>query len=394
MNTEYQYSLAKKGKHPCPACKRKSFVLYIDNSTGEPLHSTVGRCDRADNCGYHYTPKQYFTDSHISFNIKREHMSHPKPTPKPQPASSYIDAGIFKKSLQGYENNNLVQFLRSIVGDEATRQAIERYYIGTSKNGGTIFWQVDGCERIHAGKIIQYGADGHRRKDVMPPVQWVHAILKLPDFHLSQCLFGEHLLRDVAKIVAIVESEKTAIIASVYLPAFIWLACGGSEGLNFDKCKCLKGRKVVLYPDAGMFDKWNGKAGQLRTICKSVSVSNLIETAASETERRAGFDLGDYLVRFSPSEFVEQKYSETEPQMPKETPTISKQERSKQCPAYVSDNGSLYIPTPPNGRITYTVYPSVEAYNQRSELPTFVPMQSVDTSGMKQVFINLNTLMI
>jgi hypothetical protein len=390
--TEYKYQLAKRGKHHCPACERKTFVLYINNTTGEPLHATVGKCDRADNCGYHYTPKQYFTDNHISFDTKREHA--PRPTPKPQPQPSYIDTDVFKKSLQGHENNNLVQFLRGTVGDEATKTAIGRYYIGTSKNGGTIFWQVDGCERIHAGKIIQYGADGHRRKDVMPPVQWAHAILKLPGFHLSQCLFGEHLLRDVTKMVAIVESEKTAIIASGYLPAFIWLACGGSEGLNFDKCKCLKGREVVLYPDVGMFDKWNAKAEQLRIICTKVSVSNLIETAATETERQAGFDLGDYLIRFSPSEFVEQKQPVAEPQQPEKTPTISKQERNKQRLAYVSENGALYIPTPPTGRTTYTVYPSVEAYNKRSELPTFVPMQSVDTSDMKQVFINLNTLTI
>jgi hypothetical protein len=392
MNTEYKYQLAKKGKHVCPACERKAFVLYLNNTTGEPLHTTVGKCDRADNCGYHYTPKQYFTDNHISFDMKREYT--PRPIQKPQLQPSFIDTDVFRKSLQGYENNNLVQFLRGTVGDEAIRQAIERYYIGTSKNGGAVFWQIDGCGRIRTGKIIQYATGGHRRKDVALPVGWVHAALKLPDFHLSQCLFGEHLLRDATKMIAIVESEKTAIIASVYLPAFIWLACGGSEGLNLDKCKCLKGRKVVLYPDAGMFDKWNGKAEQLRTICKSVSVSNLIETAATEQERQAGFDLGDYLVRFSPTEFVEQKQPAAKPQQPKKTPTISKQERNKQCPAYVSDDGTLYIPTPPSGRITYTVYPSVEAYNRRSELPTFVPTQSVDISGMKQVFINLNILMI
>jgi hypothetical protein len=58
--------------------------------------------------------------------------------------------------------------------------------------------------------------------------------------------------------------------SSLYSPDFIWLACGGSEGLNPDKCKCLKGRNVMLCPDAGMFDKWNEKAEQLRTVCESV----------------------------------------------------------------------------------------------------------------------------
>ncbi|MDR0619417.1 MAG: DUF6371 domain-containing protein [Bacteroidales bacterium] len=393
MNIEYKYQLAKRGKHHCPKCEHKAFVLYIDNTTGEPLHSTIGKCDRADNCGHHYTPKQYFQDNHISFDTVRNYSPYRKPSPKPQPAPSYISTDVFKKSLQGYENNNFVQFLRGAVGDEATKEAIEQYYIGTSKNGGTVFWEIDSFGKIRTGKIIQYTVDGHRQKDIMPPVQWVHAILKLPNFQLSQCLFGEHLLRDATKMVAVVESEKTAIIASVYLPQFIWLACGGSEGLNIDKCRCLKGRDVVLYPDCGMFDKWNRKAEALRRICKNVSVSNLIETAATETERKAGLDLCDYLVQFSPADFTEPQTQE-EPRQEQPSSKPEQVEQDKRYPAYISDVGTLYIPTPPDGRITYTMYSSVEAYNRRSEPPAFVPMQSVDTSNMKQVFINPNTLTI
>jgi hypothetical protein len=53
--------------------------------------------------------------------------------------------------------------------NEATHQAVERYHIGTAKNGGTIFWQIDVAGKIHTGKIIKYAADGHRRKEVIPP---------------------------------------------------------------------------------------------------------------------------------------------------------------------------------------------------------------------------------
>jgi hypothetical protein len=393
MNTEYKYQLAKKGKSICPQCERKTYVLYIDAATGKPLHSTVGKCDRSDNCGHHYSPKQYFQDNHISFDTVKNSTQYRKPSPKPQPVQSYIDADIFKKSLQGYENNTLVKYLCGIVGDEASRQAVERYYIGTAKNGGTIFWQIDVAGRIRTGKVVRYAADGHRRKDVMPPVDWVHTILKLSDFSLMQCLFGEHLLHDAAKMVAVVESEKTAVIASVYLPQFIWMACGGSEGLNVDKCRCLKGRDVVLYPDCGMFNKWNGKAEILLTICKNVSISNLIEQSASDEERKAGFDLSDYLVKFSPIDFTEpQTHEKTQQEQPPSEPHQA--EQTKQYPAYVSENGTLYIPTPPDGCTTYTVYSSVEAYNKRSEIPTFEPLQSVDISEMKQVFINLKTLMI
>jgi len=380
----HKYSLAKKGKSICPECRRKTFVLYIDNNTGEPLHPTVGKCDRADNCGYHYTPKQYFTNNYISFDNKKEFALSPKPTPKPQP--SFIDTELLKKSLSGYEQNRFVQWLAGIVGEKQAEEAIGRYYVGTSKNGGTCFWQIDLRGKVRAGKIILYDKDGHRRKDTASPVQWVHSVLKLPNFILSQCLFGEHLLRDTVKKVAIVESEKTAVIASIYLPDIIWLACGGSEGLNTEKCTILKGRNVVLFPDYGKYDKWSEKAKEMSRIC-TVSVSSLIENNATEQERQAGSDIADYLVRFSPSDFVLSRQPETQQIEPQP-------QRSEQYPAYVSNTGTLYIPTPPDGRITYTVYPSVEAYNERSEIPMFVPVQSMDITDMKQVFINLKTLKI
>ena len=290
----YRYELAKKGKAVCPECRQKTFVLYLDRSTGNPVHSTVGKCDRSDNCSHHYTPKQYFADNNISFDTEKNYTPRPKLQPKPQP--SFIDTELMKKSLRGYEENRLIQYLGGIVGVEVAMEVAERYRIGMAKGGGTVFWQIDGSGKVRTGKIIQYDTNGRRRKDVTPPVQWVHSALKLPDFHLSQCLFGEHLLRGTTKMIAVVESEKTALIASCYLPDFIWLACGGSEGLNADKLKCLTGRRVVLYPDAGMYDKWSKQAKALSVIC-NMSVSSLIEQQATDEELKAGFDLADYFVK-------------------------------------------------------------------------------------------------
>ena len=308
---KYRYELEPyKGantRYHCPNCKQKdkSFVRYVDIITGEYLHTSVGKCNHADSCKYHYTPVQYFKDNNISFDNKKEYIPIQKETPKP----SYIDAERFKASLKGYEDNRLIQYLIKTVGVEATSKAIEKYYIGTSKywDGSSVFWQIDGSGRIHAGKIMQYdNQSGKRIKEPVNKIQWVHTVLKLDGFNLKQCFFGEHLLRDITKMVAIVESEKTAVIASVYLPDLIWLSCGGSEGLNIDKCAVLKGRKVILFPDCGQFEKWNTKAKELSKIC-SLSVSSFIEKNATDKERKSGFDLADYLVRFSPSEFATQK---------------------------------------------------------------------------------------
>lgn len=41
-----------------------------------------------------------------------------------------------------------------------------------------------------------YNAEtGHRVKEPQAFVSWAHSELKLQDFHLKQCLFGEHLLK-------------------------------------------------------------------------------------------------------------------------------------------------------------------------------------------------------
>ena len=120
---------------------------------------------------------------------------------------------------------------------------------------------------------------------------------------MKQCLFGEHLLRDKVKPIAIVESEKTAIIASAYIPNFTWLASGSLYNLNAEICSVLEGRRVILFPDLNCFQKWDEKAKALEHIA-SFTVSDLLESKASSLERNQGLDLADYLVQYDFSEFV------------------------------------------------------------------------------------------
>jgi hypothetical protein len=161
-----------------------------------------------------------------------------------------------------------------------------------------VFWQIDKNGEVRAGKIMLYNpTTGKRIKEPFNHINWVHKSLQQPEFELGQCLFGEHLLIDKTKPVAVVESEKTAVIASVYLPQFIWVAVGSLTNLNAEKCSILKGRTVALFPDLNGFDKWNTKANELSHLANFV-VSDLLERKATETERKQGFDLADYLIQF------------------------------------------------------------------------------------------------
>jgi hypothetical protein len=54
-NHRYHFDKSSKKFH-CPACQKKTFVLYVEAVTGEYLPKQFGRCDRESNCGYFQLP--------------------------------------------------------------------------------------------------------------------------------------------------------------------------------------------------------------------------------------------------------------------------------------------------------------------------------------------------
>ncbi len=284
----------------CPGCKNKhkTFVRYLDTHTNEILHESVGRCNRESSCGYHFTPKQYFDENNSGqFNYSKYRTVKFLPTPKAK--VSYINHDIFLRSLSHYQDNNFVAYLISHLGITITNAVLGKYSIGTSRhwNGATVFWQIDIAGNIRTGKIMLYNPHtGRRVKEPFNYITWAHTLLHQPNFSLNQCLFGEHLLKANSKPVAIVESEKTAIIASVYLPQFIWLAVGSITNLSVKRCKVLTGKQIVLFPDLNGFEKWSIKALELKQIAK-VSVSGYLEENATDLEKSKGLDIADYLIR-------------------------------------------------------------------------------------------------
>jgi hypothetical protein len=317
-----------KTRYQCPSCNdsKKTFVRYCDTETHQYIADDVGRCDRQDNCGYHYTPKLYFQDNNILPDVQSLASNHKPIRNTVRKPTLFIDSDIFIASLKSYDANNFVKFLQSRFNNDHVEKTIVQYYIGTAKqwDGANVFWQIDINGRIRTGKIMLYRPDtGKRVKEPYNHIAWVHSALNKPEFELKQCLFGEHLLKDNSKPIAIVESEKTAIIASIYLPKFIWLACGSLDGLNYEKCKVLKGRKVVLFPDVKAYDKWVKKSKQLESITK-FDVSVLLESRATEVEREKGLDLADYLLKYDCSEFLQQNV-----QLNTLTPTLKEQFKSE-----------------------------------------------------------------
>ena len=316
--SEYRFHLQryKTGcKVTCPKCGMKScFTRYVDEKAQVLFPDNVGRCDHINSCGYHYTPKECFQDNPAikemlveqeknGNNIPTAVAPTAKPLPNSVPKASHLPSDWVEQSMRRFDINPLYRYLTTVAGKDKTDRLFNLYKVGTSKmwNGATVFWQIDINGNVRAGKIMGYDAKtGHRIKHPFNQVNWVHSVKRVPDFHMKQCLFGEHLLSDTsipASTVAIVESEKTALVAALFISDFVWLATGGMHGsFNSEAMQVLQGHEVILFPDLRATEEWQRKVPMLQSICRRVTCSDLLEKMATDRQREAGLDIADFLL--------------------------------------------------------------------------------------------------
>ena len=164
-------------------------------------------------------------------------------------------------------------------------------------------WEGEGI--AGTDKIMKYDpGTGHRIKDgkTKGRINWVHSLMKytnaLPqDWQLTQCLFGEHLLPEYPdKPVALVESEKTAVICAAMMPEYIWLATGGKSQFN-ERLNVLQSRDIIAFPDVDGYETWTEKAAFFPHL--NIKVSNLLQKNATEEEREQHIDIADWLVKWN-----------------------------------------------------------------------------------------------
>ena len=317
--SEYRFHLQKYrpgSKTICPECGRKAcFTRYVDEIGQVLFPDNVGICDHINSCGYHYTPKEYFRDNPVvKKRLNEQERNGGSPTtarpaartlPEQEPQISCFPFDWVEQSMRRYDINPLYRYFSKVAGKEDTDRLFRLYRVGTSRmwNGAAVFWQIDRDGNVRAGKIMGYdAATGHRIKEPFNQVNWVHSVRKVPDFHMKQCLFGEHLLSNnsavmSAKPVAMVESEKTALVAALFIPDFVWLATGGMHGcFNSEAMQVLQGREAILFPDLKATEEWRRKLPMLQSVCKHATCSDLLEKMATDEQREQGLDIADFLL--------------------------------------------------------------------------------------------------
>lgn len=303
----------------CPQCGRRTFKPYVDAS-GHVFHPECGRCNREINCGYHRPPRDFTGESSPA---KRSYRPERKPVAPPAVstiAQSYVD----DNSLRGWMTATLTDYLSELFSRIAIDQAYRHYYVGAWPVGeetGIVWWMIDPRQRVHSGKVMTYGADGHRRRDpsAVMPTTWMHTLLKISNFKCNTCFFGSHLLAtipdsDADYPVVLVESEKTALMLHLYTRhspdcqgcRATFLATGGRSLASLDPSRLddpdyrwtpLKGRRIILLPDADSVDYWQQIADIIADTGKFIDVSVVDIRQAGATGSEDAADIVERLVR-------------------------------------------------------------------------------------------------
>lgn len=168
-----------------------------------------------------------------------------------------------KERMASNTHRGLIDNLQKVFSEEELLLVIDLYRLGSVDHRWVVYPYIDIENRLRKMKIIRYYVDGHRAQS-KSGVSSLHALLKeeaiLPaQWKEYNCIFGEHLLAiSPDKSVVVVESEKTAIVCSMLMPTYIWLATGGCDRFNYLEAikEHLNARTTYILPDKGQYNNW------------------------------------------------------------------------------------------------------------------------------------------
>ena len=231
-----------------------------------------------------------------------------------------LDTGLVEKCHSTVSPFCQALVSNGILSETQMLHAARRYRLGATRDGGVIFWMIDAADRPREGKVMYYMSDCHRDHARSPTT--ISSIMKKQgklsqDFSATSCLFGLHLLRETSPnddaVVAVVESEKTAVICSELIPAIpnsrhparhspvVWLATGGLHFLSVERLASLAGHRVIIFPDTDTdgktFTKWNATAEEAsKALGQPFPVSDILERQASNEQKQRKIDIADLLL--------------------------------------------------------------------------------------------------
>ena len=327
----YRYTLVsysgRRSREVCPGCERPHcYSRYVDTRTGELLPERYGRCDHEVSCTYFISPyhaeaggtsyaKQTHQEQSLTNLLAPGSISTPRHVRPVQTNVVCIPQSVYQQSMRRYEQNAFAKLLRQYFGCDTERELLRKFHVGTSRYwpNACVFWLLDERGRIRSGQVVQFDGNGRTVKAPIRRTSWMHTAMTtilqntkraLPDWLVEynntkgNCahLYGLFQLTTAPNSypIALVESPKAAIVASVYYPRFIWMATMGLGNLTVERLEPLREHPIVLWPDVGGYDKWQAKATALNKLGFTIEVSDFLEKRAANEN---GLDLADVLLR-------------------------------------------------------------------------------------------------
>lgn len=157
---------------------------------------------------------------------------------------NYVSPDVLQ-GAKAYDLNKcpLFRWMCTLFPEDRVKAVFDMYNVTTDSKGAAVYWYVNGDGKICHDKRCYYGEDGHRIKTLPMSRQF-----RIGDGYTEKPYFGSHLKGEVKGIV---EAEKTALLASLYLGG-IWYATGGKGNLR-------DVGNIPLYPDRDAEDSWSAK---------------------------------------------------------------------------------------------------------------------------------------
>lgn len=266
MKQEFKHQFEKhpKPKGRCPKCGvDKKFRYY------EGLPREYGICDRVSSCGHRSIPSGGMNE-----------VSYVEPTAMSIVSPSKTDLFCLKNTTSNFHlfcrskfKMPLDHLLKWNVGSEGS---ITKFaYFNCYKKAVNII-------TIHY-QLINGTKDCKRDKTKVP-----YSLRAANGERYTMCLFGEHLLTN--KTICLVESEKTAVIASYFYPQYDWLATGGANKLTREKMDVLLNKEVFYLGDSDKAGKENSTINKLKEYKLN---HKIIELFPGRTD---GYDLADAII--------------------------------------------------------------------------------------------------
>lgn len=203
-------------------------------------------------------------------------------------------------------DSTLCQCLKHLFRPEAVDWVAEEYRLGLFNmyglEGCTVFPCIDVNGRVCNLKVQYYDTDpssprfGHSEKKFC---YWIGKMLVRDRLMRekgrlrSDCLFGEHLLnRYPLAQIALVESPKNALYGALAMPRLLWIATGNKGNLKKEALLPLKGRQVIVIPDADALEEWEKVIGGLADLA-NFTISDFCRRHAPDGNQN--YDIADYI---------------------------------------------------------------------------------------------------